>query len=326
MQKDRILNLIHLHVIVFIWGFTAILGKLISIDSLPLVWYRMLLASVFILIYILVVRLRLKVDRRALGWLIFGGMVVASHWVTFFYAIKISTISVALAMMSTGAFFTALMEPFVFGRKVIVYELLFGILVIAGLVLIFRVESNHTYGMLVALCSAFLAAVFSLVNGKLVKQHKPSVISFYELSIGVLFLSLILAIGGSFSSEFFQLSKMDWSYIFILALICTAYAFFASIKVMRVLTPYTVMLTTNLEPVYGILLAWFIFGSEEQLNPLFYIGALIILCTVILNGILKYRASLNRLPIRKVRRFLYGNKNCKVWIKLDALHSKLSAK
>ncbi len=292
MPKDRTLNLLHLHFIVFIWGFTAILGKLISIDSLPLVWYRMLLATLFIFFYVRVVRFRLKVDKRALACLVFGGIVVACHWVTFFYAIKISTVSVALAMMSTGAFFTALLEPILFQRKIIAYEIVFGILVILGLVLIFRVESTYTYGMIVALISALLASIFSLVNGKLVKNHKPSVISFYELGIGVLFLTSVLVLRGNFSYEFFELNLKDWMYLLVLALVCTAYAFIASIKVMRILTPYTVMLTTNLEPVYGILLAWFIFGSEEQMNPLFYLGALIILMTIILNGILKYRAGI----------------------------------
>lgn len=292
MPRDRILNLLHLHFIVFIWGFTAIIGKLISIDSLPLVWYRMLMATLFIWIYARVVPIRLKVDRKALGWLLLGGVVVALHWVTFFYAIKISTVSVALAMMSTGAFFTALLEPILYKRQLIGYELLFGLLVVLGLILIFNVESNRVNGMTVALISAFLAAIFSLINGKLVRKHKPSVISFYELGIGVLFLSILLATQGSFSTKFFHLNGLDWFYLLVLALICTAYAFIASIKVMRILTPYTVMLTTNLEPVYGIILAWFIFGIEEQMNPLFYVGAIIILFTVILNGVIKYRASI----------------------------------
>lgn len=289
MQKDRIRNLVHLHFIVFIWGFTAILGKLISIDSLPLVWFRMGLATLFIFGYILNSKFNLKIDKKTLGWLIFAGIVVALHWVTFFYAIKVSSVSVALAMMSTGAFFTALMEPFWYGRKIIGYEVLFGFLVIIGLYLIFRVESKYVYGMGVALISAFLAAVFSLINGKLVKSHKPSIISFYELGIGGLFLSMVLLISGKFTADFFSMSKVDWCYLLILALICTAYAFIASVKIMRVLTPYTVMLTTNLEPVYGILLAWFIFGGEEKMNPLFYVGATLILSTVIANGILKNR-------------------------------------
>ncbi|WP_047245916.1 DMT family transporter [Maribacter thermophilus] len=289
MQKDRTLNLIHLHFIVFIWGFTAILGKLISIDSLPLVWYRMTIAALAILGYMLVSGFSFKVDKKTFLWLVLAGIVVAGHWVTFFYAIKIATVSVALAMMSTGAFFTALLEPLLFKRKVIAYEILFGLAVIMGLMLIFRVESTYKEGMVVALLSAFLAAVFSLINAKLVKNHRPSVISFYELGIGVLFLSLIMGYRTNFDLHFFEIDMADWFYLLILGLVCTSYAFIASIKVMRVLTPYTVMLTTNLEPIYGIVLAWFIFGADEKMNPLFYVGALIILITVVLNGILKYK-------------------------------------
>lgn len=294
MQNDRIFNLLHLHFIVFIWGFTAILGKLISIDSLPLVWVRMGLATLFIAIYILFAKFSLKVSKKDIWWLVCGGIVVALHWVTFFLAIKVSTVSVALAMMSTGAFFTALMEPFWYKRKIIGYEILFGLMVIAGLYLIFKVETEYIFGMIIALISAFLAAVFSLINGKLVQNHRPAIISFYELGIGMLFLSIILIAKGDFNMSLMTLPEMDWVYLIVLALICTAYAFIASVKIMRVLTPYTVMLTTNLEPVYGILLAWFIFGSEEKMKPMFYVGALIILSTVIANGILKQRANIKK--------------------------------
>lgn len=291
MQKDRIRNLIHLHFIVFIYGFTAILGKLISIDSLPLVWYRMGLATVFILVYIRFSKFTLRVSTRTLMWFTFAGIVVALHWVTFFLAIKVSTVSVALAMMSTGAFFTAIIEPIVFKRKIIGYELLFGVLVILGLYLIFRVETDYIYGMMIALISAFLAAVFSIINAQLVKDNRPSIISFYELGIGTVFLTLLLFVTEGFTDDFFELQMSDWWYLLFLALVCTAYAFIASVKIMRVLTAYTVMLTNNLEPVYGILLAWLFFGSEEKMNPLFYVGALIILVTVIGNGFLKHRAS-----------------------------------
>ena len=294
MPKDRILNLLHLHFIVFIWGFTAILGKLITLESLPLVWIRMGMATIFIILYIAIAKFSLKVSKKTLFWLLGGGIVVALHWVTFFLAIKVSTVSVALAMMSTGAFFTALMEPFWYGRKIIGYEILFGIMVIIGLYLIFKVETAYVYGMTIALISAFLAAVFSLINGKLVQHHRPSLIAFYELGTGVLFLTLVLGIKGDLSTALIALPLMDWVYLLILALICTAYAFIASVKIMRVLTPYTVMLTTNLEPVYGILLAWFIFGAEEEMNPMFYVGAFIILLTVIANGILKQRASFKK--------------------------------
>ncbi len=294
MQKDKVANLIHLHFIVFIWGFTAILGKLISIDSLPLVWYRMLIATLVILVYLQWMKIPLKVDKKTLLWFITAGVVVALHWVTFFLAIKVSTVSVALAMMSTGAFFTALLEPLLFNRKIIGYEIFFGILVVMGLYLIFKVETNYSYGMGIALLSAFLAAIFAIINGKLVKTNRPAVISYYELGIGVLFLTIILAVNDSYTVDFFTVSTMDWVYLIVLGVLCTAYAFIAAVKVMRVLTPYTVMLTTNLEPVYGILLAWFIFGNEEKMNPLFYVGAGIILATVIANGVLKQRMGIKR--------------------------------
>jgi drug/metabolite transporter (DMT)-like permease len=291
MQKDRIVNLLHLHFIVFIWGFTAILGKLITIDSMPLVWIRMGLATIFIFLYLRIKKIGVGINKKDMGWFILGGIVVALHWVTFFWAIKVSTVSVALAMMATGAFFTALMEPFWFGRKLIGYEVLFGLMVMAGLYLIFRVESTYGYGMAIALVSAFLAAVFALINGKLVRNYRPSIISFYELGIGALFLTGLLGIQGVLTLELLSLGYTDALYLLILALICTAYAFIAAVKVMKVLTPYTVMLTTNLEPVYGILLAWAIFGKEEKMNALFYVGAGIILITIIANGILKYRAN-----------------------------------
>ena len=294
MPKDRILNLLHLHFIVFIWGFTAILGKLITLDTLPLVWIRMGLATLFISLYIYLAKFSLRVSKRTFFWLVGGGIVVALHWVTFFLAIKVSTVSIALAMMSTGAFFTALMEPFWYGRKIIAYEIFFGLLVILGLYLIFKVETQYVYGMVIALISAFLVAIFSLINGKLVQNHRPSVISFYELGIGSLFLTLVLGVKGDLSVGLMALPTMDWIYLGILALICTAYAFIAAVRIMRVLTPYTVMLTTNLEPVYGILLAWLIFGSEEKMKPMFYVGAGIILFTVIANGILKQRANIKK--------------------------------
>jgi len=218
--------------------------------------------------------------------MLMGGVLIAIHWVTFFWAIKISTVSVALATMSTGALFTAVLEPIFYKRKFVWYELFFGLLVITGLLIIFQVETQYAYGISLALISSLLAAIFSLINGKLVYRAKPAVISFYELGAGVLFLSIYLFTTSGFSQGFFELSNADWGYIFILASVCTAYAFIAAVKVMRYLSPYTVMLTINLEPLYGIVLAYFILGDEEKMSPLFYLGAGIILATVIANGIL----------------------------------------
>ncbi len=302
MPNVKLQNYLYLHFIVFIWGFTAILGELISIDALPLVWYRMLIASGFIYFYIRFKKISLTISRKLFFTLFLAGIVIALHWITFFAAIKVSNVSITLATLSTGAYFTSILEPIFYKRKLIWYEVHFGVLVIMGLYIIFNVETKYFLGIVYALCSAFLSSVFSLINGKMAQTHNPSMISFYELLSGVgvitLFLLAITFFGKDsegFTISFFQLSTSDWIYMMILASICTAYAFIASVKVMKYLSPYTVMLTINLEPVYGIVLAVIIFGEKEKMNPEFYYGALIIIITVLLNGIIKNAKKRKRL-------------------------------
>jgi len=294
MQNAKLKNYLHLHFIVFVWGFTAVLGKIITISALPLVWYRMLIATVVILLFIGLKKISLKVNRKTVLSLFFAGVLIALHWVTFFMAIKVSNVSIALATMSTGTFFTAILEPIWYGRKMIWYEVVFGLIVIFGLYLIFSVEAVYFKGIIIALISAFLVTLFSLINGKLAHQLKPSVISFYELGSGVLFLSIYLLFSRGFTAEFFQLSINDFLFIFILASICTAYAFIASVKIMQYLSPYTVMLTINLEPIYGIMLAFLFIGESEKMSPLFYGGALLILGMVVANGVLKNKTLLKK--------------------------------
>ena len=289
MQNDKLLNYFHLHFIVFIWGFTAVLGDLITIEAVPLVWHRMLLGSLFVLIYIIYNKGMLKVSLRSLIKFAFVGLIIALHWLAFFSAVKVSNVSITLAMMSTGAFFASFLEPVFFKRKIISYEVIFGLIVIIGLYIIFKVESEYLSGILFALLASFLGALFSIFNGMLVKSHNASVISFYELLFGVLFITIYVLFTGGFDNTFFKLSGSDWTYLIILASICTAYAFIASVHVMKWISPYTVMLTTNMEPIYGILLALLILGEKEYMSPTFYVGAIIILITVVLNGIIKTR-------------------------------------
>lgn len=292
MQNDNFKSYLLLHLIVFIWGFTAILGALISLDALPLVWWRMSLAVLFIIIYVLVKKISLKIPKKTLLAFLFAGLIIALHWLTFFKAIKVSNVSITLACLSTGAFFTSILEPLLFGKKIVWYEVLFGLIVVAGLYIIFNVEVDYVYGILLALTSAFLSALFTVINAKFTKEYMPSVISFYELLGGVVFLSIYLLFSNGFSNEFFTLSISDFGWLMLLASICTAYAFIASVKVMKYLSPYTVMLTINLEPVYGIILAVLLFKDAERMSPMFYVGAAIILTTVVLNGIIKKRLKL----------------------------------
>ena len=287
MLNDKLKNYFHLHVIVFIWGFTAILGKLISLEALDLVWFRMFFGALFIVAYLIFKKDSIKVPINALIGFIISGIIIAAHWYTFYQAIKISNISITLACLSTGAFFASIIEPIFYRRKVIWYEVAFGLFAIIGIFIIFNAETNHAFGIVLAIISAFLSALFSVINSKYAKIYDANVISFYELSSGVLFLSLYLLATEKFSTSLFQLTYEDLFWLLILASICTAYAFSASIKVMKFLSPFTVMLTVNLEPVYGIILALLIFKDSEHMNSLFYIGAAIILLTVIANGIVK---------------------------------------
>ena len=288
MREGKLKHNLHLHLLVFIAGFTAILGELITIDAFPLVWFRMTIAGVLMGIYIAIIKLRLTVSKKKLLQFLGAGIIIALHWITFFASIKASNISIALAMFSTGAFFTALIEPLFYKRRVIGYEVLFGVLVILGVYLIIDSEIKYLTGILLGIASALFSSLFAVINGKFVEKDDATVISFYEFIGGVAFISIYIALtGDGFTTEFFTLKKTDWIYLFILASICTAYAFIAAVYIMKFISPYTVVLTYNLEPVYGVVLAILIFGESEIMSANFYFGAVLILVTVILDGLLK---------------------------------------
>lgn len=287
MLNVRLKSHLHLHLIVFIWGFTAILGALISIQADALVWYRMLFAAIFIFIFIFYKKKSFKIPIKELFKLLFVGLMIALHWVFFFKAIHTSNVSITLAVFSLGAFLASILEPIFYKRKILWYEVFFGLVIIAALVLILKVEINYYEGMLYAFISVVIGVLFTLINGKLIEKHEPSVITFYEFLAGVFFISIYFLFTNKFNVDFFILTANDWILLLILSSICTAYAFTASVKLMRIISPYTVMLTTSLEPVYGIVLAYFIIGGKEKMSVEFYIGAILIVITVVLNGIVK---------------------------------------
>ena len=288
MRNDKLQAYLQLHLIVFIWGFTAILGALITIKADALVWYRMLFACIFLLLFIVLKKKSFKIPMKEFFKLIFVGLLIAIHWVFFFKAIHISNVSLTLVVFSLGAFIASLLEPLFYGRKLLWYEVFFGLLIVAALSLLLQVEINYFEGMIYAFASLILGVLFTLVNGKLIKQHDSSVITFYEFLSGVFFITLYFLYQHQFTDNFFKLTSKDWILILVLASVCTAYAFTASVKVMQKLSPYTVMLTTSLEPVYGIVLAYFIIGGKEKMSVEFYVGALIIVVVVVINGIVKH--------------------------------------
>ena len=288
MRNGKLGSYLNLHLIVFIWGFTAILGALISINADALVWYRMLFAGVFLFLFIVFKKKSFVVPTKEFFKLVLVGFLIAVHWIFFFKAIHISNVSITLSVFSLGAFLAALLEPLFYGRKVLWYEVFFGLLIIAGLGIILQVEMNYFEGMMYALASIIIGVLFTLMNGKLIEKNDSAVITFYEFMAGVVFISIYFLIENEFTVKFFTLTSNDWILLLILSSVCTAYAFTASVKVMQKLSPYTIMLTTSLEPVYGIILAYFLLGGKEKMSFGFYIGAMLIVVTVILNGIVKH--------------------------------------
>ncbi|SEQ17318.1 EamA domain-containing membrane protein RarD [Hyunsoonleella jejuensis] len=298
MPNARVKNYLHLHLLVFIAGFTAILGKEISITAIPLVWYRMSMAAILMFLFIKFRNVKLKINGKSIVRLSVAGIIIALHWITFFAAIDAANVSIALAMFSTGAFFASIIEPIFYKRKVIAYEILFGILVIIGVFIITQGELRYLTGIILGVSSAFFSSLFAVLNGVFLKQHSATVISFYEFISGVLFISLfILIFKGGFSSDFFNLSTRDFWFLFILASVCTAYAFIASVYVMKLISPYTVVLTYNLEPIYGIIIALLLYPESEKMSTDFYYGAFLIIGTVLLNGVLKNRHAFKRKQI-----------------------------
>jgi len=298
MPNAKLKNYFHLHFLVFIAGFTAILGELISIQAIPLVWFRMGIATILMALYIRIMKINIKISARYVVRFCVAGIIIALHWITFFGSIKAANVSIALSMFSTGAFFASFIEPIIFKRRVIWYEIIFGILVIIGVFIITKSEIKYLLGIILGILSAFLSSLFAVINGKFLEKNSATVISFYEFLGGVLFVTIFIPLfGDGFSLGFFKLSGFDYGYLFILASVCTAYAFIASVYIMNYISPYTVILTYNLEPVYGIILALILFPESEIMSPQFYLGAIIIITVVILNGVIKNTKRLKRMAI-----------------------------
>ncbi|APY07496.1 EamA family transporter [Winogradskyella sp. J14-2] len=288
MPNARLKDYLHLHFLVFIAGFTAILGKEIALGATAIVWYRMTIAAVLMFIYIKLIKLNIKVSKKAIIKFSVAGVIIALHWITFFESIKQSNVSIALAMFSSGAFFASFIEPIFFKRRILLYEIGFGLVVIVGVFLITSSELKYINGIILGILSALFSTLFAVINGRFIEHYNATVISFYEFLSGVVFLSIFIHFSGIyFDEKFFTLSQSDWVFICILASVCTAYAFVGAVEVMRYISPFTVILTYNLEPIYGIILALFLFPETEKMSTQFYLGAALIISMVLLDALLK---------------------------------------
>jgi len=280
---------LQLHTAVLLFGFTAILGRLIQISELPMVWWRLLITCASLLLLPGVIK-SLRAMPRQLVWRLASiGVVVAAHWVMFFGAVKYSNVSVTLGVMATTSFFTAFIEPLVKKTRIRWYEVALGIFIVPGMYMIFRFTNDgYTTGILMALASAVLAALFSSLNALVVNESSPMAITFVELGSGWIFLVFIAPFYGQiFGNSSFIPSAPDLFWLVILALLCTTFAYVLALNCLKHISAFTSNLTLNLEPIYGIIMAWFIFQENEELNNGFYIGAAIILLTIFIHPLLR---------------------------------------
>ena len=284
--KDYLL----LHFIVLIWGVTSILGLLISLPSLELVFYRTLLAAIGVAVLMGLRKESLRVAPMDLLKIIGVGVLISLHWIFFFWSAKVSTASVCLAGMATTSLWTSFLDPLINRKRIKPFEVALGLLVISGLLVIFQFENGYWLGLSMALAAAFLSALFSILNGRLTFRYSPYQITFYEMGtaslVALLFLPLYSYIDGSAIQWTWK--GLDWFWLLILAGICTVYAFSVSVELMKRLPVFSINLTINLEPVYGILLAVLIFGEKEKMTQQFYLGTGIIFISVLIYPVLNY--------------------------------------
>lgn len=288
-----------LQVIVLLWGATAILGRQISIQAIPLVWYRLLVVVAVLAVLVPARGIALRIAPRAAARYAVVGAIIGLHWLCFYGAIKQAGIATAVLSLSTVTFFTAIVEPIVFRRAAAVSELVIGAIVVAGAALLIQVELHaDALGLALGLGSAVLAAVFGVLNGKLARAEPPERLMLYELTAATIVVTLCFAVAPSQLVAPWQLSGADAGWLVVLAVMCTVIPQVWIIHVLRTLSPFTVAVTVNLEPVYALLLSALLFPHDQPLGARFYVGAAVLFALVIVNGVRKSRPNTRASALR----------------------------
>jgi len=271
------------------WGFTGILGKLIEIDALYLVWYRILIAFLSLAVGLYLLKMPMRIPDRKLMLKTLGvGMIVATHWITFYSSIQLSTASLGILCLSTTTLHVTWLEPLLLKKKFSWVEFLFGCLVIFGIYFVSdSFDADQLKALMIGLFSAFCAALFSVFNAKLAEDVPASSITFHEMGIGLVFMTIVLASQGMLNGRLLHMTGSDLGWLLFLGICCTSFAFLATIEVMKKLGAFTVSLSINLEPVYTILLAIPILHENDMLNGDFYAGSAMIIAVVIANAVYK---------------------------------------
>ena len=281
---------LYMHLSIILWGATGVLGRGIQLSEGLLVWYRMIIALVSMFVFIMYRGQSLKVDTRDLLKLIGIGTLLMIHWLFFYGSIKYSNVSITLTMLASQGLFTALLEPVLSPKKFRWDELLFSITAMLGIWMVFEVEEVYTTGIILGLLASFVGAFFNILNKDVVGRYSPVVVSFYEIAAGLVMLTLFLP----FYISYFHPAKLipsttDWALLLVLAVFCTHATLVLSLSALRHLSAFTLNLSLNLEPIYGIALAFLIFHENKQLHRGFFIGAAIIMLSVLLEAYFQSR-------------------------------------
>ena len=297
-------NYLHLHFIVLIYGFTGILGKLISLPAHYLVFYRLALTIPILFLIILIRKESLKIDKKTLYKYLGIGIIIGLHWLTFFHSIKVSNVSVALSCFASSSLFAGILEPVLHKKPVRRLEIFCSVIVLITLAVMLGFEIKYWQGALFGVLAAFLAALFTVLNKQLSEAKALTTMSLYEL-IGamipivlILGISLMYPVGALHATPIqstWQIPALpDWGWLLLLASVCTAYPFVTIIKLLRSLSAFNVSLAVNFEPIYSIIFAYLIFGESERMTPVFYIGLCIVFGIVFMYPVLKGRFAVSK--------------------------------
>ena len=280
-------KLTSLHLMVVILGLTGVFGKLISLDAIHLVWYRMGIAFVSLALFLFFKKQLFSISKQNFFGILGVGALVTLHWLCFFQSIKVSTVSVAVVCLATSSLFSALIEPLFFKRKLLAYEVIMGIIVLGALAFIMGTDTQYIWGYFYGIMAAFLGTLFTLFNAKYINKVGAAQITMIEMLAGVLIISCLLLFQQDYKVFTTLISETDFTYLLILGIVCTALVFVWMTEIMRHITPFSLIMGINMEPIYSILLALLIFKESEFMNPSFYIGGSIIIGVIFLEGYLK---------------------------------------
>jgi drug/metabolite transporter (DMT)-like permease len=274
--------LIQLNAAVFLWGFTGVLGRAITLDSVMLVWWRLLITMVSLWVLYLFQGKARRIPIRSILLISLIGTIQALHWLCFYASIKLANVTIALTCLSTTALIAAVLEPLVVKKKFDFFEIILGLFAIAGILIIYNTHLNFSAGIIIGLLSALLTVIVSVANKKIIDNYYPENITLYQLTGGFLGMSILLPLFHVlFQSAWVVPATMDWVWLIVLSWVCTILTFFLYIRSLKKISAFTMNLTLTLEPIYGIILAFIIYHENKFLSQWFYVGFALIVLAVL---------------------------------------------